>query len=278
MTESYNTTCMQRHLIDIGTTVPASFRVFTPSSLFRTQSEFISPSARFESTFNGSSLMERRQMTDARFLIRAQAPAALQSMFGSASAFCVGGDLSTSLSALSILSPAIASPNAGTPSITCWSDDARRYLAAPCTLRAAAEFTATSAESLPFVSSRSTTLPLWRPCFPATCISEHPDYTHLSSSVPLIRVPGHDGMQPCAKAKYGTSFAEGFAFFSVPGLLCDAGWRFLSSSVAITVTADWMRTRSYFSFSRTASAKFERFRAVAAFRSVHPSMERALRL
>ena len=272
MTESYNTTCMQRHLIDRGTTVPASLRVFTPSSLFRTQSEFISASARFESTFNGSSLMEGRQMNDARFSIRAQAPAVVQSLFNSSSAFCVGGDLSTSLSALSL------------------------------SLRAAAEFNAASAENLYSVSSRSTALPQWRIHSPfscrgearhnfsgglvlpmegllsATCISEYPDYAHFSSSVPLIRVPGHDGMQPCAKAKHGTPFAEGFAFFSVPGLLCDAGWRFLSSSVAITVSADWMRARSYFSFSRTASAKFERFRAVAAFRSIHPTMERALRL
>ena len=279
MTESNNTTCMKRHLIDRGTTVPASLRVFTPDTLFQAQFKSISGSTRPDLTFNGSLLMEGRQMNDACFSIRAQAPDAVQFLFDFSSVFCVGGDLSTSLSALSILSPAIASPNAGTPSITCWSDDARRYLAAPCTLSAAAEFTATSAESLPFVSSRSTTLPLWRPCIPATCISEHPDYTHLSSSVPLIRVPGHDGMRPCAQTKHGTAFAEGFAFFfSVPGSLCDAGWRFLSSSAAITVTADWMRTRSYFSFSRMASAKSERFRAVAAFRSVHPTMERALRL
>ena len=246
MTESYNTTCMQRHLIDRGTTVPASLRVFTPDALFQAQFKSTSTSTRPDLTFNGSSLMEGCQMNDARFSIRAQAPAALQSMFGSASAFCVGGDLSTSLSALSILSSAFASPNAGTHSITCWNES--RHLCSGGVI------------------------------FPATCISEHPDYTHLSSNVPFIRVPGHDGMQPCAKTKRGTTFAEGFAFFSVPGLLCDAGWRFLSSSVVITVSADWMRTRSYFSFSRTASAKFERFRAVAAFRSVHPSMERALRL
>ena len=251
MTESYNTTCMQRHLIDRGTTVPASLRVFTPDALFQAQIKSTFASTRSDLTFNGSFLMEGRQMNDARFSIRAQAPAALQSMFGSASAFCVGGDLSTSLSALSL------------------------------SLRAAAEFTAASAESLYSVPSRNTALSQWRPCLPylsATCISEHPDYTHLSSSVPLIRVPGHDGMRPCAKTKHGTAFVEGFAFFSVPGSLCDAGWRFLSSSVAITVSADWMRARSYFSFSRTASAKSERFRAVAAFRSVHPTMERALRL
>ena len=201
-------------------------------------------------------------MNDARFSIRAQAPAVVQSLFNSSSAFCVGGDLSTSLSALSL------------------------------SLRAAAEFTATSAESLYSVPSRNTALSQWRPCLPvakygtaavegllsATCISKYPDYAHFSSSVPLIRVPGHDGMRPCAKSKHGTAFVEGFAFFSVPGSLCDAGWRFLSSSVAITVSADWMRARSYFSFSRTASAKSERFRAVAAFRSVHPAMERALRL
>ena len=279
MTESYNTTCMQRHLIDRGTTVPASLRVFTPDDFFQAQFKSTSASTRPDLTFNGSSLMEGRLMNDARFSIRAQAPAVVQSLFNSSSAFCVGGDLSTSLSALSL------------------------------SLRAAAEFTAASAESLllrtvaklgtaaveglpSLVSSRSTTLSQWRPCLPvakygtaavegllsATCISEYPDYAHFSSSVPLIRVPGHDGMRPCAKSKHGTAFVEGFAFFSVPGSLCDAGWRFLSSSVAITVSADWMRARSYFSFSRTASAKSERFRAVAAFRSVHPTMERALRL
>ena len=265
MTESYNTTCMQRHLIDHGTTVPASLRVFTPSSLFRTQSEFISASARFESPSLDSFLTEGRQMNDARFFVRAQAPAAVQFLFDSSSVFCVGGDLSTSLSALSLSLRAAAkhgtAPVEGLPS-----------------LRAAAEFTAVSAESLSLVSSRNTTLPQWRPSFPATCISEYPDYAHLSSSVPLLRVPGHDGMQSYARAKLGTTFAEGFAFFSVPGSLSDAGWSILSSSAAITVTADWMRTRSFFSFSRAASAKFERFRAVAAFRSVHPAMERALRL
>lgn len=262
MTESYNTTCMQRHLIDRGTIVPASLRVFTPDALFQAQFKSTSASTRPDLTFNGSFLMEGRQMNDARFSIRAQAPAVVQSLCNSSSAFCVGGDLSTSLSALSL------------------------------SLRAAAEFTATSAESLYSVPSRNTALSQWRPCLPvakygtaavegllsATCISEYPDYAHFSSSVPLIRVPGHDGMRPCAKSKHGTAFVEGFAFFSVPGLLCDAGWRFLSSSVAITVSADWMRARSYFSFSRTASAKSERFRAVAAFRSVHPTMERALRL
>lgn len=262
MTESYNTTCMQRHLIDRGTTVPASLRVFTPDDFFQAQFKSTSASTRPDLTFNGSSLMEGRLMNDARFSIRAQAPAVVQSLFNSSSAFCVGGDLSTSLSALSL------------------------------SLRAAAEFTAASAESLYSVPSRNTALSQWRPCLPvakygtaavegllsATCISEYPDYAHFSSSVPLIRVPGHDGMRPCAKSKHGTAFVEGFAFFSVPGSLCDAGWRFLSSSVAITVSADWMRARSYFSFSRTASAKSERFRAVAAFRSVHPTMERALRL
>ena len=262
MTESYNTTCMQRHLIDRGTTVPASLRVFTPDTLFQAQFKSTSASTRPDLTFKGSLLMEGRQMNDARFSIRAQAPAVVQSLFNSSSAFCVGGDLSTSLSALSL------------------------------SLRAAAEFTATSAESLYSVPSRNTALSQWRPCLPvakygtaavegllsATCISEYPDYAHFSSSVPLIRVPGHDGMRPCAKTKHGTAFVEGFAFFSVPGSLCDAAWRFLSSSVAITVSADWMRARSYFSFSRTASAKSERFRAVAAFRSVHPAMERALRL
>ena len=251
MTESYNTTCMQRHLIDRGTTVPASLRVFTPDALFQAQFKSTSASTRPDLTFNGSSLMEGRQMNDARLSIRAQVPASVQSLLKSSSDFCVGGDLSTSLSALSL------------------------------SLRAAAEFTAASAESFSFVSSRSTALPLWRPCLPcipATCISEYSDYAHLSSGVPLLRVPGHDGMQSYARAKLGTTFAEGFAFFSVPGSLYDAGWRFLSSSVAITVTADWMRTRSFFSFSRAASAKFERFRAVAAFRSVHPTMERALRL
>ena len=261
MTESNNTTCMQRHLIDRGTTVPASLRVFTPDALFQAQFKSTSASARF-ATSPDSFLTEGRQMNDTRFFVRAQAPAAVQFLFDSSSVFCVGGDLSTSLSALSL------------------------------SLRAAAEFTATSAESLYSVPSRNTALSQWRPCLPvvkygtaavegllsATCISEHPDYTHLSSSVPLIRVPGHDGMQSYARAKLGTTFAEGFAFFSVPGSLYDAGWRFLSSSVAITVTADWMRTRSFFSFSRTASAKSERFRAVSAFRSVHPTMERALRL
>lgn len=268
MTESYNTTCMQRHLIDRGTTVPASLRVFTPDALFQAQFKSTSASTRSGLTFNASRLTEGRQMNDARFSIRAQAPVAVQSLFDSSSAFCVGGDLSTSLSALSL------------------------------SLRAAAEFTAASAESLllravekhgtaaveglpSLVSSRSTTLPQWRPCLPylsAICISEYPDYALFSSSVSLIRVPGHDGMRPCAKSKHGTAFVEGFAFFSVPGSLCDAGWRFLSSSVAITVSADWMRARSFFSFSRTASAKSERFRAVSAFRSVHPTMERALRL
>ena len=249
MTESYNTTCMQRHLIDRGTTVPASLRVFTPDALFQAHFKSTSASTRPDLTFKGSSLMEGRQMNDARFSIRAQAPAVVQSLFNSSSAFCVGGDLSTSLSALSISLRAAA--NHGSIATEGFSSscrgEARHYFSGGLVL-------------------------------PATCISEHPDYTHLSSNVPFILVPGHDGMRPCAKSKHGTAFAEGFAFFSVPGLLCDAGWRFLSSSVAITVTVDWMRTRSYFSFSRTASAKFERFRAVAAFRSVHPSMERALRL
>lgn len=230
MTESYNTTCMQRHLIDRGTTVPASLRVFTPDDLFQAQFKFTSGSARPDLTFNGSPLMEGRQMNDARFSIRAQAPAAVQFLFDSSSVFCVGGDLSTSLSALSVFSSAFALPNAGMFSL------------------------------------------------PAARIAEHLDYAPLSSSVPLIRIPGHDRMRICANAKHGTAFAEGFTFFSVTGSLCDAGWRFLSSSVSITVAADWMHARSYFSFSRTASAKFERFRAVAAFRSVHPSMERALRL
>lgn len=145
--------------------------------------------------------------------------------------FCAGGDMSTSLSALSVLSPVRLSVSGD------------------------------------FFHESS-----------AARIAGRPDCTLLSSSVPLIRVPGHDGMRSCARSKHGTAFAEGFAFFSVTGSLCDAGWRFLSSSVAITVAADWMHARSCFSFSRTASAKFERFRAVAAFRSVHPSMERVLRL
>ena len=250
MTESNNTICMQRHLIDRGTTVPASLRVFTPDTLSQAQFKSISGSARPDLTFNGSLLMEGRQMNDARFSIRAQAPDPVQFLFDFSSVFCVGGDLSTSLSALSL------------------------------SLRAAAKYGTAPVEGLlSLVSSRNTTLPQWRPSVPATCISEYPDCAQLSSSVPLIRVPGHDGMRPCAQTKHGTAFAEGFAFFfSVPGSLCDAGWRFLSSSAAITVTADWMRTRSYFSFSRMASAKSERFRAVAAFRSVHPTMERALRL
>ena len=268
MTESYNTTCMQRHLIDRGTTVPASLRVFTPDDFFQAQFKSTSASTRPDLTFKGSSLMEGRQMNDARFSIRAQAPAVVQSLFNSSSAFCVGGDLSTSLSALSLSLRAAAEFNAAS--------------AESLLLRAVAKHGTAAVEGLPsLVSSRSTTLSQWRPCLPnlsATCISEYPDYAHFSSSVPLIRVPGHDGMRPCAKSKHGTAFVEGFAFFSVPGLLCDAGWRFLSSSVAITVSADWMRARSYFSFSRTASAKSERFRAVAAFRSVHPTMERALRL
>ena len=221
-------------------------------------------------------------MNDARFFVRAQAPAAVQFLFDSSSVFCVGGDLSTSLSALSLSLRAAAkhgiAPVEGLPSLRAAAKHGTAAVEGLPSLRAAAEFTAVSAESLSLVSSRNTTLPQWRPSFPATCISEYPDYAHLSSSVPLLRVPGHDGMQSYARAKLGTTFAEGFAFFSVPGSLSDAGWRFLSSSVAITVTADWMRTRSFFSFSRAASAKFERFRAVAAFRSVHPTMERALRL
>ena len=102
MTESNNTTCMQRHLIDRGTTVPASLRVFTPDTLFQAQFKSISGSTRPDLTFNGSLLMEGRQMNDACFSIRAQAPAVVQSLFNSSSAFCVGGDLSTSLSALSL--------------------------------------------------------------------------------------------------------------------------------------------------------------------------------
>ena len=266
MKESYNTTCLQRHPVPRGTTVPSSLRVFTPSSLSRTQSEFISASTHLESAFDGSSLAEGGRMNDACFSVRAQAPVVLQSLFGSVSAFCVGGDLSTSLSALSILSAAYALPDAGMLSLR----DVSKHVTI------AAEGFSSSCRG---EAGRCFSGGLVLPCLPATCISEQPDYTHLSSGVPLIRVPGHDGTRSWANAKHGTSFAEGFAFFfSVPGSLCDAGWRFLSSSAAITVTADWMRTRSYFSFSRTASAKFERFRAVAAFRSVHPSMERALRL
>lgn len=193
MTESYNTTYMQRHLIDCGTTVPASLRVFTPDALFQAQFKFTSGSARPDLTFNGSPLMEGRQMNDARFSVRAQAPAAVQFLFDSSSVFCVGGDLSTSLSALSIFSSAFASPNAGMISL------------------------------------------------PAARIAGHPDYAPLSSSLPLIRIPGHDGMHICASAKHGTAFAEGFAFFfSVPGSPCDAGWRFLpNSAAALTVSTPW---------------------------------------
>ena len=239
MTESYNTTCMQRHLIDLGTTVPASFRVFTPSSLFRTQSEFISASARFESPVHDSSLMEGRQMKDAFFSVRAQAPAALQSLFESASAFCVGGDLSTSFSALSLC--------------------------------AAAELGATSTASLlsrAMAKQGTAAVEALLSTFPAACRMTLSVVNQDSSGARLISLP--------MDAEDVSRFIGGH--IRVSGSLFDAGWRFLSSSVSITVTADWMRTRSFFSFSRTASAKSERFRAVAAFRSVHPTMERALRL
>ena len=241
MTELYNATCMQRHLIDLGTTVPASFRVFTPSSLSRTQSEFISASARFESPVQDSFLMEGRQMNDAFFSVRAQAPAALQSLFESASAFCVGGDLSTSLSALSL------------------------------SLCAAAELGATSTASLlsrAMAKQGTAAVEALLSTFPAACRMTLSVVNQDSSGARLISLP--------MDAENVSRFIGGH--IRVSGSLFDAGWSFLSSSVAITVTADWMRTRSFFSFSRTASAKSERFRAVSAFRSVHPTMERALRL
>ncbi len=122
MTESYNTTCMQRHLIDLGTTVPPSLRVFTPDALFREQSKFISASMQLDFGLHCALVMEARQANGLHFSIRAQAPEAPQSLFGF-----------TSASAVEVL-----------PSF-----------------RVAVEFTAASKETQLFVSSRSTALPQW---------------------------------------------------------------------------------------------------------------------
>ncbi len=123
MTESYNTTCMQRHLIDLGTTVSSSLRVFTPDALFREQFKSISASMQLDSGLHCALVMEARQTNGLHLSIRAQAPEAPQFLFNSASAFAVE-----------------ALPS----------------------LRVAVEFAAASKETPLFVSSRSTALPPWR--------------------------------------------------------------------------------------------------------------------
>jgi len=61
--------------------------------------------------------------------------------------FCAGGDLSTSLSALSVLSSAFASSNVSMHAISCWSES-QRFLSGACSFRDRTKHLTASAEGL----------------------------------------------------------------------------------------------------------------------------------
>ena len=124
--------------------------------------------------------------------------------------FCAGGDLSTSLSALSVLSSAFASSNVSMHAISCWSES-QRFLSGACSFRDRTKHLMASAEAL--TSAGRVTL---------SVLSKD------SSGARFISLP----TEPLSRFDAG--------HIRVAGMLYAPGWRFLPNSAAtLTVSAPW---------------------------------------